>query len=110
MNLSFADVLFKSISLSDIDLLKVLYSSVVISGGNTLLTGFNDRLLAEITKKTEPQTIRVKLVHPNGLTERIHSPWIGGSILASLGTFQRMWFSKQEYEDGGKMLINKKCP
>lgn len=109
MSLNFADVLIKSISSSDIDLMPALYNSVVVSGGNTLLTGFNDRLLVEVTKKI-PQNIRVKLVHPNGLTERKHSPWIGGSILASLGTFQRMWFSRQEYEDGGKTLINKKCP
>lgn len=108
LNLSFSDVLLKSVSLCDIDIVPALYNSVVVSGGNTLLTGFNDRLLAEVTKKI-PQNIRVKLMYPNGLTERRHSPWIGGSILASLGTFQRLWFSKQEYEDGGKGLIHKKC-
>lgn len=109
LNLNFADVLLKSVALCDIDIMPALYNSVVVSGGNTLLTGFNDRLLAEVTKKIPPN-IRVKLMYPNGLIERRHSPWIGGSILASLGTFQRLWFSKQEYEDGGKALINKKCP
>lgn len=108
LSMNFADVLVKSAQLSDIDIMPTLYNSVVVTGGNTLLTGFNDRLLAEVTKKI-PQSIRVKLVHPIGITERRHSPWIGGSILASLGTFQRMWFSKQEYEDGGKSLIHKKC-
>lgn len=38
------------------------------------------------------------------------APWIGGSILASLGTFQQMWISKQEYEEGGKQVVERKCP
>lgn len=33
--------------------------------------------------------------------ERLYSTWIGGSILASLDTFKRMWVSKREYEEGG---------
>jgi actin-related protein len=27
--------------------------------------------------------------------------WIGGSILASLSTFQQMWISKEEYNESG---------
>lgn len=109
LSMGFGDVLVKSVQLSDADIMPALYSSVVVTGGNTLLTGFNDRLLADVTKKIPPN-LKVKLMHPNGSGERKHSPWIGGSILASLGTFQRMWFSKQEYEEGGKIQIHKKCP
>ena len=29
----------------------------------------------------------------------------GGSILASLGSFQQMWVSKQEYEEGGRAQV-----
>merc|ERR1711872_946747 len=32
------------------------------------------------------------------------SVWIGGSILASLSTFQQMWISKQEYDESGQPL------
>ena len=34
----------------------------------------------------------------------------GGSILASLGSFQQMWMSKQEYEEHGAGMIHKKAP
>jgi actin-like protein 6A len=34
----------------------------------------------------------------------------GGSILASLGSFQQMWMSKQEYEEHGPGLIHRKAP
>jgi len=108
LSMTFADVLVKSVQLTDVDSMPTLYNNVVLTGGTTLLTGFNDRLIAEVTKKI-PQNVRVKLMYVKGTTERRHSPWIGGSILTSLGTFQRMWFSKQEYEDGGKALIHRKC-
>ena len=34
----------------------------------------------------------------------------GGSILASLGSFQQMWMSKAEYEEHGSSLVHRKCP
>ena len=39
-----------------------------------------------------------------------HGAWIGGSILASLGSFQQMWISKHEYEENGKGQVDRKCP
>lgn len=34
----------------------------------------------------------------------------GGSILASLGSFQQLWMSRKEYAEHGAPLINRKCP
>ncbi|KAH0620807.1 hypothetical protein JD844_021588 [Phrynosoma platyrhinos] len=41
--------------------------------------------------------------------ERKYSVWIGGSILASLSTFQQMWISKDEYEEAGPSIVHRKC-
>ena len=40
--------------------------------------------------------------------ERKYSVWIGGSILASLSTFQQMWISKQEYDESGPSIVDRK--
>ena len=37
------------------------------------------------------------------------SPWIGGSILSSLGTFHQMWISKKDYEESGGKVVEAKC-
>jgi actin-related protein len=50
------------------------------------------------------------LIAANGNQERRFGSWIGGSILASLGSFQQMWISKQEYEENGKSQVDRKCP
>ena len=39
-----------SILKSDMDLRKILYQNIVLSGGSTLYKGFGDRLLSEIKK------------------------------------------------------------
>ena len=91
----------------DIDLRPALYGSVVLTGGNTLIQGFTERLNRDLSNKT-PATMRCKLIAANGVQERRFGSWIGGSILASLGSFQQMWISKQEYEEGGKSQVDRK--
>ncbi|KAF7382651.1 hypothetical protein HZH66_013053 [Vespula vulgaris] len=59
--------------------------------------GIADRMQKEITALA-PSTIKIKIIAP---PERKYSVWIGGSILASLSTFQQMWISKQEYDESG---------
>merc|ERR1719193_1422005 len=50
-----------------------------------------------------PSTIKIKIIAP---PERKYSVWIGGSILASLSTFQQMWISKQEYDECGPSIVH----
>lgn len=40
------------------------------------------------------------------MIERKFASWIGGSIMASLGTFQQLWISKLEYEEQGKACLD----
>uniref|UniRef100_A0AAZ3RKP8 Actin-like protein 6A n=1 Tax=Oncorhynchus tshawytscha TaxID=74940 RepID=A0AAZ3RKP8_ONCTS len=102
-------VVTTSVGMCDIDIRPGLYGSVVVTGGNTLISGFTDRLTRELSQKTPP-SMRLKLIANNTTVERRFSAWIGGSILASLGTFQQMWISKQEFEEGGKQCVDRKCP
>ncbi|EMP25425.1 Beta-centractin [Chelonia mydas] len=69
-----------------------------------LLPRFGDRLLSEV-KKLAPKDVKIKISAPQ---ERLYSTWIGGSILASLDTFKKMWVSKKEYEEDGARAIHRK--
>ena len=44
------------------------------------------------------------------VSERALCAWLGGSILASLGSFHEMWISRQEYEEYGASIVDRKCP
>jgi actin-related protein len=91
---------FQSIQKCDIDIRKDLYSNIVMSGGATMFEGIADRMTKEIVNLA-PSSMKVKVVAP---PERKYSVWIGGSILASLSTFQQMWISKDEYEESGPSI------
>ncbi len=76
------------------------------SGGTTMYPGISDRMQKEITALA-PSSMKVKIIAP---PERKYSVWIGGSILASLSTFQQMWISKQEYDESVRIYsLNFHC-
>ena len=96
---------YNSIMKCDLDIRKDLYGNIVMSGGSTMYPGISDRMQKEITALA-PSSMKVKIVAP---PERKYSVWIGGSILASLSTFQQMWISKQEYDEAGPSIVHRKC-
>jgi len=67
--------------------------------------GLAERLTKEMVSLA-PSTMEIKVVAP---PERKYSVWIGGSILASLSTFQQMWISKEEYDEAGPSIVHRKC-
>lgn len=54
------EVLMYAIQKSDMDLRKILYQNIVLSGGSTLLKGFGDRLLSEL-KKSLPKDSKIRV-------------------------------------------------
>ncbi|KAI7829052.1 actin family [Kickxella alabastrina] len=96
---------YNSIMKCDVDIRKDLYSNIVLSGGTTMYPGISDRIQKEVSALA-PSTMKIKIVAP---PERKYSVWIGGSILASLSTFQQMWVSKQEYDESGPSIVHRKC-
>ncbi|CAL9166003.1 unnamed protein product [Musa hybrid cultivar] len=96
---------YNSIMKCDVDIRKDLYGNIVLSGGSTMFTGIADRMSKEITALA-PSSMKIKVVAP---PERKYSVWIGGSILASLSTFQQMWIAKAEYDESGPSIVHRKC-
>jgi len=96
---------YNSIMRCDIDIRKDLYANTVLSGGSTMFPGITDRIQKEVSALAPP-SMKIKIVAP---PERKYSVWIGGSILASLSTFQQMWISKEEYDESGPGIVHKKC-
>jgi len=96
---------FQSIMKCDVDIRKDLYANIVMSGGTTMFQGMSERLQKEVTSLA-PSSMTIKIVAP---PERKYSVWIGGSILASLSTFEEMWVTKEEYDESGPSIVHRKC-
>jgi actin-related protein len=96
---------FQSIMKCDVDIRKDLYANIVMSGGTTMFDKIDQRVQKEV-ETLAPSTMTIKIVAP---PERKYSVWIGGSILASLSTFEEMWVSKDEYDESGPSIVHRKC-
>ncbi|KAJ7888801.1 actin 1 [Mycena leptocephala] len=89
---------YNSIQKCDLDVRRELYGNIVLSGGT-------ERMQKELSMLAPP-SVKVKIYAP---PERKYSVWIGGSILASLSTFQNLWCTKQEYDESGPGIVHRKC-
>ena len=97
------EVIVEAVSKCDIDLRRDLYANIVLSGGSTMFPGLKERLTKEIAEMI-PENVEVKIIAP---PERMYSVWIGGSILSSLKTFQKMWVTRKEYKDIGPTVVHR---
>ncbi|KAJ5070421.1 actin [Anaeramoeba ignava] len=96
-------MIFDTISKTDIDLQSLLFNNIYLTGGTSMFPGIADRIQKEISKLAPNVKVNVLAV-----PERKYSVWIGGSILGSLSTFQDKWISKEEYEDVGPTISHSK--
>jgi len=99
------EAIFNSIEKFDLDKKQDLYKNIVLAGGNTMFNGFADRLEKDLAGLAPP-SMTIKIACP---PERRFSQWIGGSILASLSTFDEMWITSEEYQESGPGIVNSKC-
>ena len=99
------EILVRSIRRSYMDVRREMFGNVVLSGGTTLMPGLADRLAKEVSSLAPPG-VRVRVIAP---PERKYNVWIGGSILASLTTFEQVinFLLKDAFRPGlGSLMIN----
>jgi len=105
----------KTIDDCDLDVRKDLFANIVMSGGTTMFPNMPERLQFEVEKLVN-EGAKVKVIAP---PERMISVWIGGSILASLSTFSRMWINQYSqpdasppitgYDEVGPRIVHQMC-
>ncbi|MCJ1273237.1 NuA4 histone acetyltransferase subunit [Puttea exsequens] len=101
------DLIKSSLSQVDVEIRPFLLNAVVVTGSSSLFPGFVERLQWELNQMYPG--MRVRISAPGNVVERKFGSWIGGSILASLGTFHQMWISRKEYEEHGAGIVEKRC-
>ena len=95
------ELIYQMVQNCDVDLRRDLFSNIVLSGGSTMFPGLKERLHKELTDLV-PDSTEVKIIAP---PERRYSVWIGGSILSSLKTFNKLWVTRKEYKEIGPTAV-----
>ncbi|KAI6657660.1 actin [Oopsacas minuta] len=96
---------YDSIMKSDVDIRKLLYGNIVLSGGNAMIKGMDTRLARDLTKLA-PRSCPVEII---SLPDKDLLSWFGGAIFSSLLKSSDVWVTKAEYDDCGPSIIHRKC-
>ena len=102
-------ILLKSISSVLIDIKKELINNIFICGGNSLIFNnyFND-LKDSMARQLVAGTVVKLTTHPSKI-ERSLASFLGASIVSSLNIYKETIVKKEEYEEHGANIIERKC-
>ena len=103
------ELIRQSLSQVHMDVRKELAGNIVLVGGSSLFPEFATRLSAECSEKL-PGMYKYRVICSRNTMERRFAPWIGASVLTSLGSFQQLWLSKAEYDEYGPGIAQKRFP
>ena len=95
---------------TDVDSRPLLLQNIIVTGGTTLIPGFEARLQQEMYQLFPGAKIRI--TGAANTVERKCAAWLGGSILGSLGTFHQLWISRSEWDEQGPArleFLEKRC-
>lgn len=97
---SMQKICLEAITTCDLDFRQDLVRSVVVAGGTTMLPGLAPRLRKELQSLLPGELVRQCDIDICVDSQRRYAAWIGGSMFASLSTFDQVAVTKQDYEEG----------
>jgi len=95
---SIQKICLEAVNTCDLDFRMDLIRSLVVAGGTSMLPGFAPRLKSELSGLLSGEMARQVDVCVD--SQRKYAAWIGGSMFASLSTFDQVAITRQEFEDG----------
>uniref|UniRef100_UPI00398F417A uncharacterized protein n=1 Tax=Pristiophorus japonicus TaxID=55135 RepID=UPI00398F417A len=84
---------------------QLMYDNVLLCGGSTMFEGFYSRFCREMFALVAKDT----KINIHAVPERKYAVWIGGSILASLHSFQSLWVRQEDYKERGPFIVHHRC-
>ena len=102
-------IILKSISSVVLDIKKELINNIFICGGNSLIfNNYLNDLKDSLVKQLVAGTVVKLATHPSKI-ERSLASFLGASIISSLNIYKETIVKKEEYEEHGSIIIEKKC-
>ncbi|OHT16916.1 Actin-3 [Tritrichomonas foetus] len=82
-----------------------LYLNIFLFGGSTLFKGLTERIEKSIRRLAPNGTI----VKASATPERRYSVWSGGSVFASMSSYEQTAISNKEYQEQGFDAVARNC-
>jgi len=98
------ETIVQAVNSTELELQGLLYSNIILTGGNVLYPGFKERLYKELRAIT-PSTYPINISIPD---DPISTAWFGGTVCASLPNLTKISVTKAEYNENGPIICHKK--
>ncbi|NWI94700.1 ACL10 protein, partial [Pitta sordida] len=82
-----------------------MLDNIVLSGGSSMFPGFPERMCLGLNLLSQGTGVQIELL---ASPERSTAAWVGGSMAASLTSFQCAWMTKDEYQEHGAEYMHVK--
>ena len=102
--LGLSDIIFSSINKAEIQLRPKAFENIVLSGGNVLMRGLEDKMKEDIINKCN----KIVKINVSTVKEPQISCWVGGNIISSIDIFKKISVSKTEWEEKGSKILHVK--
>lgn len=106
-SLNLHELIWRTVLKCDVDIRRELLNNMILVGGGSLIDGLSPRLVEELSR-IAPSSMKIKAPVSGVSVEKHHAAWVGGSILSICGSFQQLWISKQEYDEYGPTVYQRK--
>lgn len=103
-------MVLNSIKRADLNLRDQLYKNIVLSGGNSMIQNFQERLAKEVQNhigKGSTQVAVCKQAKIHVANDRHLACWKGASILAGMSAMKGVWVNAKTYQDEGDRALLK---
>ncbi|ULT85216.1 hypothetical protein L3Y34_013760 [Caenorhabditis briggsae] len=98
------ELVWKSIIKTQPDIEEALLGNICLTGGNTMLTGFKERMEHELAALIPPLVFnQISVIAKDN---RKFAAFIGGSVLSSLTNRWSHWTTRQEYGESGASVVH----
>ena len=101
-------LMYSSIMKCDRDIRQELYENIILSGGVCCLPGIDERIKQEVTWLA-PASMKINIVNSANRERRKYLSWIGGKVMASQSSFAELLITKDEYDQYGPSIVDRKC-
>ena len=102
-------IILNSISSVNIDIKKDLIGNIFVCGGNSLIfNNYFEKIKENMSRDVTNGTVIKIITHPSKI-DRALASFLGASIVSSLNIYREVIVKKDEYEEHGAIVIEKKC-
>jgi len=104
MQAGVVEAIVQAVNCCHVDMHGLLYSNILLMGGNTLFSGFKTRLETEL-RTLVPQDFDVNIYETD---DPIRCAWRGGSKFSLLPNYNKFVVTKAEYEESGNNICRRR--